>query len=145
MMNSSVLSCDALSCSLSRGVKYGEETAETAVGSQWAEWQWLWYIEIAMHNVIYCCLRASLLVLMTRGWFDCFFMSSAFFAINAFVLKYIWCPLSVSACSFLVETTQTLGNNTHLCTLMHNKHITWCSPLGFYSCPLENHIISCTN
>lgn len=27
------------------------------------------------------------LVMMTRGWFDCFFMWSAFFAINAFVLK----------------------------------------------------------
>lgn len=46
-------------------------------------------------SALYHVIIIHRLVPMTRGWFDCFFMSSVFFAINAFVLKQI---LSVFFC-----------------------------------------------
>lgn len=46
---------------------------------------------LAMPSALYHVIIIHRLVPMTRGWFDCFFMSSAFFAINAFVLKQLQC------------------------------------------------------
>lgn len=49
---------------------------------------------LAASSALYHVIIIHRLVLMTRGWYDCFFfMSSAFFAINAFCFKihYISC------------------------------------------------------
>lgn len=59
---------------------------------------------LATTSALYHVIIIHRLVLMTRGWFDCFFMSSAFFAINAFVLKNDFHCLCAPACSFMLET-----------------------------------------
>lgn len=73
---------------------------------------------LATTSALYHVIIIHRLVLMTRGWFDCFFMSSAFFAINAFVLKRDFQCLFVSACSFISETKQkVIGNSRYLCAV----------------------------
>lgn len=67
-------------------------------------------------------------------------MSSAFFAINAFVLKQMFLNVLffASACSFIIKITQAVrASNIHVCTLVHNTHYL-CNPSGFYNCPLED-------
>lgn len=74
-------------------------------------------------------------------WLICFFMSSAFFAINAFVLKQLFSvffSLHV-ACSFMIIMKEEVAESIHIYVLLVQKqgHYLY-SPLRFHSWPLEN-------
>lgn len=96
---------------------------------------------LAMPSALYHVIIIHRLVLMTRGWFDCFFMSSAFFAINAFVLKQLFSvffSLHV-ACSFMIIMKEEVAESIHIYVLLVQKQGYYLySPLRFHSWPLEN-------
>lgn len=86
-------------------------------------------------------------------WLICFFMSSAFFAINAFVLKQLFSVFFFSTCCLQLYDYHERGSgriNSHLCAPGTKTRTLPVQPikisqLAIRESILESHIVSCYN